>query len=413
MSREPESASILLVDDGELEEVAQVLEAAGKPFERYRGGQIPDEIAPPEDLLIVTPRRLDRVRRGSPAGARPGYPLRIIAVGEDSAAMRRRLRRHGLHLLVRLPAVAELWQLLIERALYRGEERRRDPRVSVGSPVRLEQTSKATTKEATSTLLLDLSNRGCRLQSNVPLVVGSRVSFAIPEMEPASNEAQSPLQLAGTVRRLVQPTDSGQCRAAIVFDDDLPEATRIRLTNVINHWASGPDSLAATSPASFPALPPRSLPSMPELTLDDETDPPVRSGSEIHLQLEADSMDRREGQRGSFESALVAEGDDGPVVLIGRDLSPGGMRVEAIGELRIGSRFRVALHGPSLTAPCIVDAEVIRDDGDDGFGLAFRDVDPETSHEIEKLVACLPGVESLIEGELANMGAVLSQILRD
>lgn len=433
MSRAPESTSILLVDDGELEDVAAALTAAGHPFQRYRGGQIPDELAPPEDLLIVTPRRLERIRRGSPPNARPGYPLRIVAVGEDSPAMRRRLRRHGLHLLVRLPAANSLWSLLVERALYRGEERRRDPRVSVGSKVHLSEADAPDRgvaadagRETNEVILLDLSNRGCRIQSSAPLKVGEALSFSMPTPSGAEDdgEAAGPekmLTLSGVVRRLVQPGESGECRAAVVFDDDLSDATRQRLTETINHWASGTGSLAALSPAAYPSLPPRALASMPELMLDDETDPPVRSRETVHVALEPEALadpddsnrsERRGSDRGVFDTTVLAENDDGPMVLIGRDLSPGGMKVEPMGELRVGDRFQIGLHGPSLSDPFVVDAEVVRDDGDDGYALAFRDVDADTSHEIEKLVACLPGVESLIEGELASMGAVLSQIIR-
>jgi hypothetical protein len=33
--------------------------------------------------------------------------------------------------------------------------------------------------------------------------------------------------------------------------------------------------------------------------------------------------------------------------------------------------------------------------------------------ELEKLVACLPDVESLTDGELGGLGTVLSEIVRD
>jgi hypothetical protein len=128
-------ANILLVDDGELDEAAAVLEAQKLPYERLRGGQIPAEVAPPRDLLIITPRRLERMLPGNPPDAQGDRPLRIVAVREDSPAMRRRLRRSGLHLLVRIPAGAEIWRLLVARALYRGNERRKMPRVAVGTPV--------------------------------------------------------------------------------------------------------------------------------------------------------------------------------------------------------------------------------------------------------------------------------------
>jgi hypothetical protein len=97
--------------------------------------------------------------------------------------------------------------------------------------------------------------------------------------------------------------------------------------------------------------------------------------------------------------------------MLGADLSPAGMRIERIEEFQLGDRFRLALHGPGPTEPFIVDAEVVRDDGANGFALAFHGVDPETAIALEKLVACLPDVESLEEGEVAGLGTVLSEIL--
>lgn len=101
------------------------------------------------------------------------------------------------------------------------------------------------------------------------------------------------------------------------------------------------------------------------------------------------------------------------MVLLGRDLSPAGMRVEAVGELHLGDRFRLALHGPGSTEPALVHAEIVRDDGKDGFALKFCDVDAETTRRIEKFVACLPDVDSLEGGEAGGMGAILSELLVD
>ena len=81
--------------------------------------------------------------------------------------------------------------------------------------------------------------------------------------------------------------------------------------------------------------------------------------------------------------------------------------------MRGGYRFRVALHGPSTAPPFIVQAEVARDDGDQGLALAFDGVDHTTAHELEKLVACLPDVESLEDGEFGGLGGVLSEIVRE
>ena len=410
-------AGILLVDDGELDEVAEVLEAEGLAYERMRGGAVPAEIAPPRELLIVTPRRVDRVRRGSPDGADRGRPLRIIAVQEDSPPMRRRLRQAGLHLLVRLPADPEIWRLLIARALYQGSERREDPRVAVGSRVAIDaEASARTSADEGSTILVDLSNRGCRLQTRENFSVGDPVAFTIPADHDGGCHGE-PLTLRGSVRRIALETGAAERMLAVVFDAEMSDENRIRLTALINRWASGPDSLGKAPETISPAIPPCQLPSLPDLTLDDETDPPVSARSEIRVQLaevaEGPAAGRRSQSRGRFESTIVAEGQDGPVVLIGRDLSAGGMRIERIGLLTLGDRFRMALHGPTLGEPFIVHAEIARDDGDDGFALVFDGVDPTTALELEKLVACLPDVESLDAGEIGGLGAILTEILPD
>lgn len=408
-------ASILLVDDGELDEVANVLESEGLAYERMRGGHIPVDVAPPRDLLIVTPRRVERVRRGSPSAATPGRPLRIIAVQEDSPAMRRRLRRAGLHLLVRLPANAEIWRLLIARALYQGSERREDERVAVGSRVAIDADPNQSDAKL-ATILVDLSNRGCRLQTRENFSVGDPIAFALLADHEVGNNDQ-PITLRGIVRRIAYEAGSDVCTLAVVFDPDMPEESRTRLTGLINRWASGPDSLGEARNTMAPAIPACQLPSLPELTLDDETDPPVPARTKIRVQL-ADvagkpEPERRSRPRGRYESSIVAEGQDGPVVLIGRDLSASGMRIERIDLLKLGDRIRVALHGPVPGEPFVVQAEITRDDGDDGFALVFDGLDSATARDLEKLVACLPDIESLDAGEIGGLGAILSEIMLD
>jgi hypothetical protein len=413
-------AGILVVDDGELDEVAAVLEAEGLAYERMRGGRIPAEIPPPRDLLIVTPRHAERVRRGSPSEASPGRPLRIIAVQEDSPPMRRRLRQAGLHLLVRLPADAEIWRLLIARALYQGSERRNDQRVAVGSRVAIDRDTRLPEDE-TTTILVDLSNRGCRLQTRENLSAGDAIAFTLPADHDAIGDG-GPFTLRGCVRRIATQAGSEARMLAVVFDPDMSDKNRTQLTALINRWASGPASLAETPGTIVPAIPACQLPSLPDLTLDDETDPPVPAPAraEIRVQLadatevsEVPGSERRSQTRGRYVSSILADGHDGPVVLIGQDLSAKGMRIERIGGLELGDRFRVALHGPNPAEPFIVHAEITRDDGEDGFALVFEGIDPAKARELEKLVACLPDVESIDPGEIVGLGAILSEILLD
>jgi hypothetical protein len=48
------------------------------------------------------------------------------------------------------------------------------------------------------------------------------------------------------------------------------------------------------------------------------------------------------------------------------------------------------------------------DDGDQGLALKFEDIDPKAAEELEKLVACLPDVESIEDTEAHGHGLLSS-----
>ncbi len=410
--------SILLLDDGELNEVASLLAHLELPFTRLRGGENDDQMSPPRDLLIATPRRAPLVRRGSPPGARNGRPVRIIAVREDSAAMRRMLRRMGYHLLVRLPAHESVWKLLIRRAIYQGDERRSDSRVAVGSHVSL-----SGGREQQNAVLMDISNRGCRLLSCAPFQLESELTLELPPKTTGSRG----LRLSGRLVRVAgNASEDGALRhsAAMVFNvDEMDDAQCTRLAGVINRWSMGPDSIIKPEDSQL-SLPPRRSSAIPGLMLDDETDPSIRVGEEVGVRLHDAAVEtagmldpagseRRAHARSAFSNPVVALAESHSRVLMGRDLSAGGMRVERLADLHVGDRFRLAIYGPSQNDPFLLSAVVARDDGDEGLALLFEDVDPGVAEALEKLVACLPSVESLEEGEMRGLGAVLSEILDD
>jgi hypothetical protein len=422
----PDIPRILLVDDGELNEVAKMLDGLQVDHTRLRGGQVEDDLAPPTHLLIATPRRAEAVRRGSPAGAPEGQPLRIIAVDEDSNAMRRMLRRMGFHLLVRRGVHPDVWRLLVERALFQGDERRTEERVPVGAPVSIssrERSVEGSDDEARQpALLVDISNRGCRLSTSELVEPGTKLSISVR----LDDQGGETLQLRGRlVRSSTQPSSRAHgYTAAMLFDTDMPEEDRRLLTHLLNDLSVGPGSLTY-GPAD--ALPPCESPVIPGLTLDAETDPAFHAGVKIELEQQpaesaearppADVIDlnRRRSPRGNFTSRVVAtpgENESSPSrVLMGRDLSAGGMRIDKAPDLAVGQRFRLALYGPARHEPFLIEARIERDDGDHGLGLAFLDVSEESARDLEKLVACLPDVESLEDGETGGMGTVISEII--
>ena len=241
--------AVLILDDGELDDVAQVLSQENIPFVRLRGALIPSEIAPPLNLLVTTPRHAKTVRRGSPRNAESGRPLRVIVTAEDSGAMRRMLRRMGFDLLVRRPTHPETWRLLVQRAL--------------------------------------------------------------------------------------------------CLTRDEPHTT----------------------------------------------------------------TERRATPRKKFSQTVAAEDSQGSRVLMGKNLSEGGMQIRRMPNMKLGETFMLAIYDSSQIEPMRVEATVVRDDGEHGFGLRFQTVAASTAARLEKLVSSLPDVECLEEGEAANLGAVIAELL--
>ncbi len=390
---------ILLVDDGELTELSRQLDALGLTHRREQGPRPNGTLAPPKGLLITTPQRAGAVRRGSPPDAPHGRPIRIIAVDDPKTSTRRLLRRTGFHLVVQLPVHDVVWQLLAGHALYAGSERREDVRVAVGSKTSVREGGPAV-------MLMDVSNRGCRLMSSAAFEPGERLDVRIPDRDGHEAPLVMPGHVARTGRAEGEGTDDLSHMSAVVFAP-VGEEERMRLGVLINRWSIGPASLAETGGPSVPAC---ESPEIPGLVLDDETDPAVRIAAQVELAGQADD-ERRGDVRGSFAVPVVARNDDVRRMLIGRDLSTRGMRVEPHADVTLGDRFRLALYGADSPEPLVVEATVSRDDGEHGLALRFEDLTPHASVELDKLVACLPDLESVREGEALGLGAVVGEVL--
>ncbi len=395
-----EPCPVLVLDDGELDDLVALLGELRLAYRRLRGAGADVRLEPPMHLLVATPRRAGLAPAGSQPDAPPGRPLRVVSVEEDSNAMRAMLRRQGFDLLVRRPTHREVWRLLVERALYQGDERRAADRVPVGSAVALES-------DDVSAVLIDVSNRGCHLLLRDEVPAGGRVSFEIPPLE----EDAPPLRLSGEVVRSAT-RGSHAYSVGVLFDRALSEDTRGRLGALLNAWTRGDASLGPTlveAGGELPPLPPCESPAIPGLTLDDETDPAV--SAQVTVGLQQAGGERRTSPRASFSQSVQACGPRRSAVLLGRDLSAGGMRVEPLPDLAVGDRFEVAIYGPNRPDPFRIQSEVIRDDGAEGLALVFHDVSPELARELEKLVACLPDVEPLQNGELGTLGSVIGEVV--
>jgi PilZ domain len=425
-----DAPSVLLLDDGELDDVQKILELIEVSFGRVRGGAIARGTPPPKDLLIATPRRIESVKTAlGQAGAEP--PMRIVIVNEDSNTLRDHLRKIGFDYLVRRPVHPEALRLLLLHCLYRGEEKRQDPRVAVGFEVSFR--SGLLNRKST---LADLSIRGCRLLSHTRFDVGKRIKLQIPE----ALETGDPFSVAGRIVRVdfdPKAGTDGLYSAGVLFDrvtDDAREALEL----IIEDRSQGParmrrPAVRPLEPGSgaideelgqpVPARGHKEAAAQPN-AVRTEKDSSARVGIEVDVRMERDSEpvvakpadakqapERRRNKRGAYDQTIPAFGNRALRVLVGRDLSTGGMRIARMPGLEKGDRLHLAIYGDPGEAPFLVWGTVTRDDGEDGMGLVFDPVEPEVGRQLEKLVADLPSVESLHDSEVEAMGTVVSEIL--
>ena len=200
------TAPVVLIDDGELDDVRAILEEIGAEFAHLRGGAVPSEMGPPDQLFIATPRRA-MLAKDWPGGP---LPVKVGIVTEDSNTLRAMLRRIGFDLLVRRPVHPYALRLVLLRALYSGSERRQKPRFPIGYSVSFRAGFRR--KKA---VLADLSMRGARLLLDQPLALGSRITLQL-ERELAGGKA---LSLRGKIVRVSDtPEEDGQYVAGLQFE---------------------------------------------------------------------------------------------------------------------------------------------------------------------------------------------------
>jgi hypothetical protein len=450
--------SVLLLDDGELDDVQEMLESMQIPFGRVRGSSIASGMPGPTDLLIATPRRIDAVRDFRDDHPEGSAPVRIVVAREDSNSLREQLRSVGFDYLVRRPVHSEALRLLVLNALYAGEERRTEPRVPMGFEITFK--SGFIPRQGT---LADLSSRGCRLLTRYPLETGKRLRIRIPEAVGAAE----PLVLRARVIRghfHERLGTKGLYSIAVMFEK-LSNESRKELEWIIEERSKGPpriDEVEERGDESWNAIDERGIREIPARNL--QSDPRFEPEESRRRELEPDTrstgpdaeekplqplqtlqtlqplpplppaetaempvtatgeqrdpetapsslQDRRRVRRAAFAAKVPAFGSRALRVLVGRDISVRGMRVEASAELAIGDRLHLAIYGDPGEEPFLVWATVTRDDGNKGIAVVFEDLHPVVATQLEKLVAALPAVESLHDDETEAMGTVISEIL--
>jgi hypothetical protein len=391
---------ILLVHDGELADVAALVSKLGA--EVVASG--PD--AKDFDVAVATPRRLNEIAwRASRRRV-----VRIAVVEQDARTVRAMCRRAGIDLVVRRPVHPSVLRLLLLHALYRGPDRR-VRRVAVGAPVRFRVGLRFRTA-----LLADLSTRGCRLLACTPLPVGRRVSVYVPDPGLSTRT----FSVGGRVTRAIEGTGCEE-GFAVAFDG-LAERTRERLREAVDVYAGGTVPFAEGRGVSAPDVAPGNPAAGDPFERDawepergsDRTGAPT-FGSEERVEAGAvdpgsdEGRERRRAPRHAYQGRrVVALDEEAARVLIGSDVSLGGMRVAPTPDLRVGQHVRIALHGSAGDTPLVMNAVVTRDDGERGLVLAFGELPASAERYLAKLLESLPVLEACRE---VAEGVLVSEIL--
>ncbi|MEM7413010.1 MAG: PilZ domain-containing protein [Myxococcota bacterium] len=363
MTQELSAPKTLIVHDGELADLCPLFESLGTPFTDRCGEPSLEDRETQWSLVIATPKRMLSLHL-HPSDIQPAQ---IAVLDQESKTLRNTLRRAGIRLMVRRPVHRSALRALVLHALYRGPEKRRNVRVSIGAHVRY----RAGWRQRPA-LLADLSLGGFRLLTHQPVKRDQKIALQIP----AAISGEKAFSAKG---RVLQCTASENLPGTLIVTarfEGMSTRLHQKLRKTIEAHASGPALYEGTKDAF--AVAPNAVAGAPLSDADADEN--------------ADS-ERRESARHAMERRVIALGDEASKVLMGRDISVGGMRVNPTPMLCLGSDLQLAVHVGNREVPLVVRARVHRDDGEKGMVLRFHQLDAEASRYLNEMMDELPIVD--------------------
>ncbi len=366
-----EAPYIAVVDEGsELDDVRSLLDELGLEYDSWEKDSVTNGLVPRRLLVVTATIAVTSRYRREPASGGEQRPVWIAVSPNDSRSQRNVLLHQGFDYMVQRPVHPTALRLLLQRALYRGDDQRRGRRVAVGYGVTLR--TGLVPRRAT---LVDLSATGARLLARKGLERGTEVSVRIPGAIDRGDTFTLLARVVRTRRGDAEGGQTGEYSIALRFQR-MDGALRDRLRRLLATLASGPAS----------------LPNSPELrsAAVEEPDAPVRQ------------------RRSVFEREIMIFGNSG-CALVARDLSRGGLRVEQHPALSVGEQVRLAIPAAPPEEPVVVTARVARDDGDSGLALVFESVESGDKARLERIISRHPAIESLAPEEAG--GIVVANLL--
>jgi hypothetical protein len=367
----------VILDDGELDDVRLMLAELGVPYaDNAPAGGEPERAVP---LLISTPARARAHVAGEGGCHIPPHYLHIVIWVGDAPDGSDTLDDIPCDFVVQRPIEPAVLRLLTQRAGYGGPERRRMLRVAIGTPIGLwvgEQRNEA--------MLAQLSVGGCGLVTDEPPEESSPVAIEFPRDLTAPRE----LRLRGRVlsARAAIQAEKTRYDVSVAFEAvELSDRVTLRAVMAGQPIDFRPKAWLMTTPGP-PAPAPRA---------------PRRRRSVLPA-----SGERRAETRRLFNRQILGGNEGIARILIGRDLSKQGLRVEREAAFSVGDELKLALYGGVGSSPVMLKAVVERDDGELGWYLHFEALTPAVAKDIEKLLDSLVPVDPP-EGA----GRVLTEVL--
>jgi hypothetical protein len=341
---EAEVPRVALLDDGELDDVRAALRALGVAHCDARRATIGEAVP----ILLSTPARAVSLALG--CGEAPPHHLHaVIASGAQASGA-----PCDLELL--RPIESAVLRLLTRRSdLAASRERRLSTRVALGSPVSVQ-----VGEDRREVTVSRISIGGCGLVSPALLRTGARVQIDLPPELSAPRRLVISGEVLGS--REIATGDGKTFDVSVAFRA-LDLADRVTLRALMARHAI--DFRPATEGRSGRG----------ERGLRARVLPPTR--------------DRRRVLRRRFQQRVMGVLGGIAHVLLARDLSRGGMRIEWNERLAVGDALKIAVFGALDTAPLLAPAMVERDDEADGWFLRFTALDAGVADRLDALIDSL------------------------
>ncbi len=399
----------LLIDDGELDLVRALFVELGVDYEEVQGSKAQPALSLPTALLVTTAPFAASLKLNRTRTKRPDEPTWLAFIEADSRTQSRLLRDAGFDFIVPQRVHPAALRLLLARGCFDGDDTQKVTRVAFGGEITF-----GPTLRRRKAIMIEISPRGCRFLTSRPPKVDARFAIQIPR------DHRGSFELDGRVVRLAPGRQEGglenETAVGFRFAPLKPEQVE-QLKGILIERLAGPLPLPSGVPVIRPVapqprfrtgsssvpLPPATVPQRPLAPLGPDeapTLPALRMRPRRLMPVDAPPEPPSEPgpqrlPRALFEREVAAICAGGTRVLLGRDLSEQGMRVERHAKLKLGERVRIVIHAAAREEPLLVEAHVDRDDGTAGMVLRFDFVETADLGRLRRLIEALPKIRRL------------------